>query len=77
MPSGLSASQTDIGTLAVLIVAVAGFLYGLVSVKRASPTDRIQDLVRQRDEAVAERNDCERRCRGLERALAELRNGKT
>lgn len=71
----LGSAPTDIGTLAVLGVAVAGFLYGIVSVKRTTPTDRITDLVRQRDEARDELSDCERRCRGLERALSELKNG--
>lgn len=75
MTSVAASTGTDVGTLAVLGVAVVGFLYGVVSVKRTTPTDRLTDLARQRDEAVADLDDCERRCRALERALTKLQNG--
>lgn len=70
-----ASTDTDIGTVAILSVAVLGFVYGLFAIKRSTPTDRITDLVRQRDEARADLEDCERRCRGLERILA-AKNGE-
>jgi len=71
----LGSSATDAGTLAFLALAVLGFLWGLVSIRRSSPTDRITDLKAQRDEALGDLAECERRCRALERALSKLENG--
>ncbi len=74
IPNVPASEATDLSTLGVLAVAVIGFLYGLVNVKRASPSDLIE-TIRQRDEARADLEDCERRCRALERALSKLENG--
>lgn len=70
------ANTADIGTLALLALAVMGFIWSLVSIKRSSPTDRINDLIRQRDEARADLDDCRRIVRGLERTISKLENGK-
>lgn len=71
----LGDAGTDIGSLVLLGLAVLGFIWGIVSIIRSNPTDRIADLVRQRDEAKADLEDCERRCRALERTLGKLQNG--
>ena len=77
MDSGLLvlSDTTDIGTLAFLALAVLGFIWGIVSIKRSAPRERMADLKEQRDEALDDLADCERRCRALERALTKLENG--
>jgi hypothetical protein len=71
----VQSSATDVGTLAFLGLAVLGFLYSLISIRRSSPSDRIADLIRQRDEARADLEACERRVRALERSIEKLGNG--
>jgi hypothetical protein len=68
-------STTDIAGIVFMAVAVFGFIAGLLNMKRSNPTDRINDLIQQRNEADADLVECERRCRALERALSKLENG--
>ncbi len=75
-PNGglLASTGTDIGTLAVVGVGVLAFLGGLLQARRESPDERIEDLVRQRDEARQDLQLCERENRQLRRVLRE-KNG--
>jgi uncharacterized protein HemX len=82
IPDVLAAGGTDLATVAVLILAVLGFAYTLYSGRRTSSSnyegeqsDRITDLLRQRDEAKADLANCEQMNRALERAIAHLENG--
>jgi hypothetical protein len=78
----LANSGTDVATVAVLFVAVVGFIYTLISGRRTTTNntaqqqaDRITDLIRQRDEAKADLYACERLNRALERTILNLKNG--
>lgn len=81
-PDLLASTGTDIGTVSLALVAVAGFGFSIINGRRttshgfeAEQGDRIQDLIRQRDEARSDLAECEKQNRALRRAITKLANG--